>query len=287
MKKITLILLLFNIQQNVLADSDSQINLDIGISHDNNINRSHSKQSTLDSTAYHLLTSFSRVDKIALKQLLEYRASLGYQDLQDYDGTDHIRGSMGISLRYKPGSSFTSPTYIIEAETGLADFQADLRDRTHYLLRFIISSWLTSQLQFNSGIASQLQDSDSRAFDLVTHKLFFSADLRLDQFSTLYATATYQAGDITSSIPLSDSSTEILDIIRQAEDIEFDPSFGNNILAYRIDSRAIISTLGYNLAFAPGQSIDLSAQYVSARAKYGIDYDALSFNLSYLISFGL
>jgi len=184
-------------------------------------------------------------------------------------------------------AGFTRATYGLKADIQVADFETDIRDRTAYETTIDMAFWLTNTVSMRAGINARVRDSDSRVFDTTHYRLFFNTDFLLNRRTTLYTTLNLISGDLVSTVPLATPAYYLLNVIRQADEWELDPTFGDSMIAYRVDTDIVALSLGYNYIVGKKQSLDISARYAIGKANYNIEYSALFFNISYLVSFGL
>ncbi|RDH82982.1 MAG: hypothetical protein DIZ80_12015 [endosymbiont of Galathealinum brachiosum] len=288
MKKIILIsFVLININNLAFADTDKAIRLDASLSYDDNLNRSPTDTTAIESAFATAVAGYNISYPMNTRNFIDYRLLAKYEGYQDTDGLNNAEISAGVTYHYKPVAGFLKAMYIFKGDIHVTDFETDIRDRTAYEASAMVSFWVTNTLSFRSGLTARKRDSDSRVFDTKDYRVFFNADLMLSRHSTLYTTLNFLTGDLVSTIPLDDSDNEVLDVVRQAEVIEFDPTFGDNMIAYKLDADIAALTLGYNYVLGKKQSLDLSARYAVGQSDYDVDYDALFFNISYLVSFRL
>jgi hypothetical protein len=288
MKKIIFtVLALSGLTHIAYADSEHSLQLDASISYDDNLNRSPIDEETIDSAFAALNAGYNFNYRINRFSFIDYHLSAKYEDYQDTPGLTNAQISSGLSYKFKPSAGFTSATYTLKIDIGAADFETDIRDRTEYDAAAIMSFWVTNTVSMRTGISGRVHDSDSRVFDTTNYRLFFNTDFLLSRNATLYTTLNLITGDLVSTVPLNSPGYYLLDIIRQADEIEFDPTFGDNMIAYRLDTNIGALSLGYNHVTGKKQSLDISARYAIGKADYNVEYASLFFNISYLISFGL
>jgi len=288
MKKILSVIVIFVIANSrSFADVDNNINFDASISHDDNLNKTPNHEFAFDSAFATAGAGYSHNRVINNKSIIDYHLSLKYEDYQDTSGLDNAEIIAGINYHIKPLPGFTKATYILKGNIRVADFETDIRDRTSYETSAIMSFWATNTVSLRTGLTARIQDSDSRVFDTTDYRLFINSDIILNKKSTLYTTLNLLTGDLVSTVDQADVNGNILDIVRQAEDIEFDPTFGDNMVAYRVDTDVAALTIGFNYVIARKQSMDFSVRHAVGKADYGVDYKASFINLSYLVSFRL
>jgi hypothetical protein len=271
------------------AEEDEPIRLNLELSHasNDNLNRSADDAAAVDSTFTTGGIDLSTMSKLGQYTLVNYRASLRTNTFQDASGMDHSEAGFSIQLRHKTAPGFTKPVISLSASITSKDFKSDLRDSTTYQSGLVMSSWITDKMSMRGGIRSRLTESDSRVHDLKDHKFFINADLLITKRFTTYATFSFIKGQSLSTIPISNTSAEVLAVIAISDEFELDPTFASNQISYRFDADTRTAAFGINYAIAKKQSLDFSVLNVFTQAQdnKNVDYKSTILNLSYLVSF--
>lgn len=286
-KRLIAIVILLSATTQAFADAENNINIDASVSHDDNLNRTPNHEFAFASLFATAGVGYNHNRVINNSSFIDYHLNLKYEDYQDTSGLNNTELTSGVSYHLKPSPGFTKATYIFKGDIRIADFETDIRDRTAYEASAIMSFWATNTVSIRTGVTARMRDSDSRVFDTIDYRLFINSDIILNRQSTLYATLNLLSGDLVSSVAQEDTNGNILDFVRQAEDIEFDPTFADNMVAYKVDTDVAAMTIGFNYVIARKQSLDLSIRYAIGKADYNVDYKASFINLSYLVSFRL
>lgn len=270
-----------------IATAGTRINydLDLSFSSDDNINNSLISGEERDDSTY--LTSFAVAYQKRLSKHDSASANgfINYSGFSEYDGLSHSEIGAEINYNLKPVSGFSQPTYIFSGKISTLDFETDLRDSTQFNIKGMLAKSITDKLSMRTGLAYKLNDSESRVYDTSDIRLFINADLLLGKRATLYSTLDYISGDIVSIISEDNLSSNVLDILDSADEIQSDPSFANNEIAYRVDADTITLSLGLNVKLAKKQSVDLFARTISSEVSSNISYNRLIVSLSYLARF--
>jgi hypothetical protein len=266
------------------AGEDYSINMELSATRDDNLNRNIQSSNEISDVFTTAGIGIHQVHPISLFDFISYGAHIKYEYFNEVDGLNNVEATASVKYNYKPYTGFNQPVYIFSADIGVIDSATDIRDASIYIFGITLSSWITNTLSARGGASYRIKDSDSRVFDNKDARFFINADLLLNNKVTSYLTFNYINGQTVSTIDINNTPIEILNMVDPA-DIEFDPTFGADQLAYRFDSKTRFLTLGINYALAQKHSLDLSLRNVHSRAGGGIDYDTTQWSLSYLLSF--
>ena len=265
------------------ADEDIVFDVELQATSDDNLNLATSGIDSISDNFFVAGISASNIKKLSNKTLLSLFGKFQYQSYQKYNTLDNANIKFGISLRHKPSSGYTSPTYSATLDMVLSDFDTDIRDSTFYNVSAQLSKNITTKILTSIGLQFKIRDSDSRVYDTTSSSLFANIDLSLSRSTALYTTYRYISGDSVSS--LQTTNPVVLDIYPYIIANDVDSAFGSNYLAYKISTTTHLLTLGLNHVLSGAQSIDFSVQTVSSEAGYAITYQRMIMSLSYLARF--
>ena len=267
------------------AEEGLGFNAELSLTHDDNLNRNIIAIDEVKDTFATATIGAQTAVRLSAFDYISYNARFKHEHYNKSAGLNNAEVGVGIKYNIKPVPGFTQPVYIFSADIALIDSSTDIRDTTAFNTGLTVSAWITNKLSARGGVSYRIKDSDSRVFDNKDLRLFINGDLLFTEHLTAYATINYINGQAVSTVDVSASSPEILSIINLADQIEFDPTFEANQLAYRIDAKTRVMTLGMNYAIAQNHSLDFSVRNVHSRAGGKIDYAITQFSLSYLVSF--
>jgi hypothetical protein len=267
------------------ADNEVATSADLTLTRDDNLNRNIIPDDEVKDSFATTSISLQQSQRLSTVDYVSYNAQFKYEHYNETDGLNNAEVGVGIKYNVKPVAGFTKPIYIFSTDASLIDSSTDIRDTTAVNAGLTVSSWITNKISARGGMAYRIKDSDSRVFDTRDLRFFINADLLLSTRLTTYTTVNYINGQTVSTADISNTSPEILNVINLADEIEFDPTFGPDQLAYRFDSITRMLTIGMNFAIAQQQSLDFSVRNVRSKAGGNIDYAVTQFSLSYLLSF--
>lgn len=267
----------------VWAGKDSNVGVDITYTSDDNLNNSPDDSFTVDdvsttaSAAYHFNKKLDHTSQMVLG------ITGSYTLFQEIDGLDHAAIKFSAAYRIKPNSGFGKPVYSLFAELINLDSKTDIRDRVIFKAGGSMSAKITTTLSARTGLSATKAESESRVFDITKSRFFINADLLLSKSLTTYLTYSYIAGDSVST--LSSIDPIILEVAKLTNIILPDPAFGSNQIAYNLDTKTSVISLGFNYSIARKQALDISVRMITSDASNGIGYDRQQLTFSYLVSF--
>lgn len=272
---------------NVFAGNEINVNIDIGATRDDNLNNSPSADFAIEDDYINANIGVGIQHKLNKSSLLNIDLNAATNRFKEENGLDNNSINLAAAYLYKPVGGFNSPIYIFSTDVMFLDSQTDIRDQTIFNAQASISARITTTLTTAAGIsASSAEAENSRVFDTKKSRFFINADLSLSRSTAMYLTYHFISGDSVSTLPLNDyPSNDLLNIINQADAIEWDPTFGAEKIAYRLKTKTNVITLGFNVVISPQHSLDFSAKIINAKADGNISYDRALLNFSYLASF--
>ena len=149
---------------------------------------------------------------------------------------------------------------------------------------------VTDHISLFGALAHNERSARSSVFTGRDNSARLNVDYALTPTSTFYVTGEFRRGDtVSDGVSNGPNSLANLDI---AKVIVQDDVFTNpQLIAYRIEARTVLATIGYNLPFGPRDSIDFSLKRVQStsveapsftgKARYVTD----QFSLVYLLRF--
>jgi hypothetical protein len=199
---------------------------------------------------------------------LVVNAFVGGEKFQNYDGLSYLTYGLQGSWQFRPSGSFGAPTWSVFARAAGEQFQSSLRDGYRISVGASVRKPLTDRIQVSVAATYNVRNASSTAFDTTDGAVRANLDYTLFGRDTLYFGGEYRRGDTVST----NRSSPALAGIAKAKAL--DDAFDNSIArwAYRFAGRTLVGTAGYNLAFAPGQSLDFAYRYVRSTPTEFIAY---------------
>lgn len=218
---------------------------------------------------------FARSQLVALRIFGEKEA---FDEVGELDRSS-VGGAASWRMRY--GRGFTAPVFEINASMQDDDYDTDQRDSTVTRAQAFVTRRLTDRLTMTLGGEYRKRDSEGSVWDLEDARLFFNADLMLGQRLAAYGTFSRINGDVASSAQRSFCNgavaRDIFDLIDAATAIEkdeaYNAAFCGDWVAYRLDARSNVYTLGLNYALGHAMALDLSVLDAAVEGSSDNSYD--------------
>ena len=139
-----IIICLACIQNTANADDDIVFDAELQVTADDNLNLATNGTDSISDNFFAAGVSASHIKKLNDRTLLSLFAKFQYQSFQEYSTLDNTNIKFGVSLRHKPSSGFTKPTYSATLEISLLDSNTDIRDSTFYNVNLTVSKNITT-----------------------------------------------------------------------------------------------------------------------------------------------
>jgi hypothetical protein len=236
------------------------IRLEAGYNHDDNVTRSRGADKLSDDfLSFTLNKDFSfPVSEHTRLMLLGF---VGAEEFRNHKGLSRYFLSIEAELQYRPSAEFGAPTFAVFGRTSADRYESDLRDGYRHSVGVSVRKSVTDRIDLSGALSYNVRDSKSSVFDTRDWAARVNADYSLMRNGTLYFGAEYRRGDTVSS------ARPMLIFVDLAKAIVRDDAYpGMNLFAYRLEARTIITTLGYNWAFAEGHALDFSWRWIEATA---------------------
>ena len=269
----------------VLAEKGLNLDFDLTYSSDDNLNKSPDDALAVDDSSITATLSAGLSSKINLNSLVNLGAAASFSQFQDTDGMDNAAMKLSAAYLYKPTGGFGTPLYILSTDIIFSDSRTDIRDQTSVKVGATFSKRITTTFSTKTGISATTSESDSKVFDTKNSRFFINADLSFSKRATAYLTYSFISGDSVSTLSLNNPSDETLEVINISTVIAPDPTFDSNQIAYQLDTKTSVISLGFNYIVAPKHALDISTSIITSDADSYITYDRTIISLSYLASF--
>ncbi len=189
--------------------------------------------------------------------------TLGGEKFVTFDGLSRAMGGVEGEVQYRTSSAFDAVTLAAFARATGEEFRSRARDGSRYAVGVSARQSLTDRIDIFGALGYNYRNARSKVFDGSDTSVRFNVDYSLSDRETLYATAEYRRGRISSTGLPSLENLAIADVF-----IEDDAYPGAGFFTYRFKGNTVISTLGYNLGFGPRHSVDLSWRRAQATPEF-------------------
>jgi hypothetical protein len=208
--------------------------------------------------------------QLSLYTTLLLRGSVQGEYWNSFDGLNNGKATAMARMLYRGDGDFYTPTYAAWVSAAVWEFDSAIRDSNEYRAGVFVTENLTTQVSGRVALTVNQRESDGTVFDLSGYSMSLNLDWVPAPRATVYAGYQHYDGGVAST------ATPTLWIGLAAEAIEADDAFGGlagGLLAYRLDARAQIATLGFNYALSRKLSADLQGQYITTRADARNEYE--------------
>jgi hypothetical protein len=255
------------------------------LTYDDNVTRAQRDTDILKDKFLAASAGVSFLHPLNLNNRFIYRGFLRYELYDQYDGLSNVALGGQVTYQYRASGEFTSSTYAAFFRGAVNEYDSERRDSNVFSLG---ASWrkpITDRITVFSQLAGNMRESDSTVFDTREISLLGNVDYAILSRWTAYLTLNYLSGDIVSSANSSVYGT--LPLVNAAEAINSDDAFDSagNWVAYRLNGKTYVATLGTNYSFGEHHSIDFSVRLINSKADGDISYDRLQVTAAYLARF--
>lgn len=214
----------------------------------------------------------------------------GGEKFLDFDGLSRVLYGVQGTWQYRPSAEFSAPTYGVFVRVSGDQYRSELRDGYRASAGVSVRKPVTDHIDILGVAAYNARNAQNAVFDTRDWSARLNVDYSLFGRDTLYFGGEYRRGDTVSTTQSSAALSSI------AKAIATDDAFDDGVArwAYRFQATTLIGSIGYNFAFASGQSLDLAYRYVrstptdTAPYPYGNEnprYVDHQVGLSYLLRF--
>lgn len=273
---LALMLALFNVchATNLLIDAE------LSATHDNNVSRATSSADIKSDNILAVGVTARQAYRVNSSSGVLLRGGVVLAELAQYDELSQIAVSGSVIYRLQPVVGYSTPVFDIETSLERTMFRdSDIRDGTIVQASFAASSRITDRIRLRSGVGLERRWADEGdVYQWQRGKLFFSADYKPTDRSTIYINLTRLYGDQVFTTSPS------LDFRNVAKAVADDPVFGTR-RAYRLGARADQLEAGLSIPLSTDQTLDIGASYSNIDADSGRRYQDGQFRASWLYRF--
>lgn len=229
---------------------------------------------------------------------LQLRASVAAEHNLDHDALSNGSLETRARLRVKPGAAFYVPLLAAWVGVGGRDYGSGIRDSYDYRGGLYLIEPVTTQISVRLEAQLARRDSASRVFDTDETAFGVSVDWMPTRWLTAYLGYRHAAGDIVVTARgggVAPKSYHLLYLAGPAAAIEPDDAYADgddddadsydDWLAYRLEARTQVITLGCNVPLGAGIALDVQAQSAAAELDSGYSYDRTLGAVSLLLRF--
>lgn len=244
------------------------VTVEAAYTHDDNANRGRDSELRLADDVLSLTFSQPREWRFGRHVRLEATGIVAGDKFRRYSGLDRISAGVKALLQYRASGEFDATTWSLVASAAYDEFDSHLRSGARYFLGASAQHAFTDRIELlaQAGRAERTGHSDvfNGREDRALVTLFYTLGMK----DMLYLGGEYRHGDTVSTGGPSLVNADIAEVLVP------DDAFGQPLIAYRFRARTALSTLGWNHALGPRDSIDVSWRRIDSEplSRPGIDF---------------
>ncbi len=243
------------------------VSADAGYAYEDNVSRSRDKPNRLWDNIFSASGTYTRTWVFNANTRLQATGLLSGEKFDRWQGLGRASAGLQAEGQYRASGAFDAPTYAIVARGFYDEFESELRTGPRYFLGLNARRAITDRIDAFAEVGGNYRYGRSAVFRGHDFSAKVNLDYALTRKSTLYLAGEFRQGDIVSSGPpsLAAGVAEVL--------VPDDAFASRNYVAYRIDGRTYISTLGLNVPLGARDSIDFSWRRSEGRASRDLGFD--------------
>ena len=233
------------------------VQVDASTTTDDNVTRAKAGPDKLSDDSYSLNVSKIWVTPLSEQSRVLLTGTLGGDKFHHFNGLSRAIGSAEAEYQYRDSSDFDEPTLGAFAKLSGEAYESGLRDGYRISAGVSIRQALTDRINVFAALSHNRRYASSDVFSTRDNSVRGNVDYALDDKQTLYFGAEYRRGDIVSTGRASLENVSIAKVFAQD-----DAYPGGQFFSYRFSGSTVLTTLGYNVALGPRDSLDFSWRYV-------------------------
>ena len=247
---------------------EKPLSLDAGYSYDDNVTRGRLDNDKRGDSIFSLGIGQERTYPIGTNVRAVVTPLITGEKFRRYAGLGRFSGGVQGELQYRGSSAFDAITYGLRGTAVYDYYESRLRTGPRYFLGVNARRSFTDKIDLFAEVGTTARYGRSDVFQLRDYGGKFNIDYSLGKNGVFYFTGEYRRGDTFSSGFPSLVNSAL------AEVFVTDDAFDGDLVAYRIEARTVLGTLGYNRPLGPRDSLDFSWRRVQSTptSKPGFDY---------------
>lgn len=244
------------------------ITAEAALTHDDNANRGRDSEQRLADDVLSLTFSQPREWQFGRHVRLEATGILAGDKFRRYSGLDRISAGVKAQLQYRASGAFDATTWSLVASAAYDEFDSHLRSGARYFLGASAQHAFTDRIELFAQAGRAERTGHSDVFNGRDDRVLLTLVYTLGMKDLMYLTGEHRRGDTVSTGGPSLANADIAQVLVP------DDAFGQALIAYRFRARTVLSTLGWNHALGPRDSVDVSWRRIDARplGHPGIDF---------------
>lgn len=245
--------------------AEPMLDTEFSLGYDDNVSNSEHNE---DSHTSRFAIAALRVDhsiSAGTQDALLLRAGLQAEAHDDLTGLNSGKLSGMLRYTHTPSTEFSTLSYSAWISAAQWEFNSTLRDSRELRAGAFVTQRVTEDVSARWSLGGAKRRADSEVFDLRVLSAALDLDWHVTPAFTLYGGIQFQDGDVVSSASPSPA-------IRDAAEALAPEDVFDNQVAYRLEAKTWIPTLGFNCGLSRSVSFDLQTQYIDTEATGDNEY---------------
>jgi outer membrane autotransporter protein len=262
------------------------VSVDFGYAYEDNVSRSLEARDRLWDNVFSMSGTLMRTWPFGSNGRAVATALASGEKFDRWQGLGRFSAGIQAEYQYRTSGAFGAPTYAAVGRAIYELYESNLRTGPRYFAGVNARKPLTDRIELFGEVGVNARYGRSAVFRLNDFAAKANVDYALTSKATLYLAGEYRQGDTVSSGPPS-LAAGIADVL--APDDAFEPL---GYIAYRVDARTVLGTLGLNYPLGPRDSVDFSWRRSQATTRRSLGPEAADlryvdnlYSLVYLMRF--
>lgn len=245
----------------------NSVSVDGGYAYEDNVSRSRDKPNRLWDHIFSASGTLTRTWVFGQNIRAQATGLLSGEKFDRWKGLGRVSPGVQAEFQYRASGTFDAPTYALVGRAFYDEFESSHRTGPRYFAGANVRRAVTDRIELFGEVGGNYRYGRSEVFRGHDFAVKVNADYALTRKSTLYLTGEFRQGDSVSSGPpsLAAGVAEVL-----VPDDAFESA---GYIAYRVDTRTYLGTLGLNVPLGARDSIDLSWRRSEGRARRSLGFD--------------
>ena len=244
------------------------ISVDFGASYDDNVSRGRLEDEKRSDSLFSLGIGQEYVYPVGTNFRLVATPLVTGEKFRRWAGLGRFSGGLQAEMQYRSSGAFDATTLGLKGSAIYDQYESSLRTGGRYFLGVNARRALTDKIDLFAEAGANRRDGKSEVFQLRDWVAKANIDYSLGRNGVVYASGEYRKGDTFASGLPSLTNAAIADVF------VIDDAFENQLVAYRLEARTVLGTIGYNRPLGPRDSLDFSYRRVQTDPSHKPSFDA-------------
>ncbi|MFM6992855.1 MAG: autotransporter domain-containing protein [Rhodoferax sp.] len=235
------------------------VQVDASYLFDDNVTRAKAGADQLADRIYNVNASISKNYSLSENSRFMLTGTLSGNRFETYNGLSNISAGVEAEWQYRESSEFDAPTWAVFGRLSGERYQSWLRNSYRTSIGGSVRQSVTDRITLFGALSRNGRVANSDVFSTQETALRLNVDYQLSERATLYLNGEFRYGDIVSTGRPSLENISIAKVFTQDDAYQ-----GGVFSSYKFEGRTNLFTLGYNLAFGPRDSLDISWRRVAS-----------------------